>query len=422
MPVSAARLENAWARLGELARDRGPGLAFAAAVAVAGVGLAPLVARVAPIPAMVLALVVGIALSGVGARPVFREGLAFAVKTLLRWAVALLGLRIALGDIAALGVQTAVLVVVAMALTLAAGVVTARALGKDEALGALAGSATAVCGASAALATSTVLPDYRGKEADIVFVVIAVNALSTAAMLLYPPIGVALGFDAQTLGVLLGGTIHDVAQVVGAGYAVGEATGNTAVVVKLFRVFLLLPVVLAVGWWFARRGRGHGAAHVAVPGFALVFLALCAVNSAMAWAPWAMPVYGPLRGALVELSSWGLLVAIGALGLGTSLTAIARLGWRHILLVLVATAVILAVVTAAIRPRARAWCIARAARARWSSSSATRRRGGAISSVRRSCRSTMPKPSSPMRFAATARASPTPRSWRAPWSPRRPTG
>jgi uncharacterized integral membrane protein (TIGR00698 family) len=350
MTDAVTRAESAGGRLAAWLRDHAPGLALAAAVAATGVGLAPLVGRVVPIPAMVLALLVGIALSGVGTRPVFRDGLAFSIKTLLRWAVALLGLRIALGDIAALGVTTALAVAGAMALTLAAGVLCARLLGQDEALGALAGAATAVCGASAALATSTVLPRWEGKEADIVFVVVAVNALSTAAMLAYPPLGTALGFDARTLGVFLGGTIHDVAQVVGAGYAVGETTGNTAVVVKLFRVFLLLPVVLAVGWWFARqgRGRGQGDARVPVPAFALAFLALCAVNSAAAAAPWATAVYAPTKAVLVELSSWGLLVAIGALGLGTSLRAVRDLGWRHLVLVVVATAVILAAVAGAL--------------------------------------------------------------------------
>ena len=88
---------------------------------------------------------------------------------------------------------------------------------------------------------------------DVAFVVVAVNALSTVAMVVYPLICVWLGFDAQTAGVMLAATIHDVTQVVGAGYAVSETAGNTAVIVKLFRVFLMLPLVLAIGWLFARR-------------------------------------------------------------------------------------------------------------------------------------------------------------------------
>jgi uncharacterized membrane protein YadS len=144
---------------------------------------------------------------------------------------------------------------------------------------------------------------------------------------------------------MLGGTIHDVAQVVGAGYAVSDTVGNAAVIVKLFRVFLLLPVVLAIGWWFTHRGARAGEAKVPVPVFALVFLALCVINSAMAALPSLAPLYGPIKKVLVEASTWGLLIAIGALGLGTSLTAIGALGWRHIATVVGTTFVIFVIVT-----------------------------------------------------------------------------
>ena len=120
----------------------------------------------------------------------------FCLKVLLRWAVALLGLRIALGDIAALGWATALLVIVSMLMTVVAGFLCARAVRPQAGFGALAGAGTAVCGASATLATAIVVPDYKGKEADVVFVVVAVNALSTVAMVLYPLICTWLGFDA----------------------------------------------------------------------------------------------------------------------------------------------------------------------------------------------------------------------------------
>jgi uncharacterized integral membrane protein (TIGR00698 family) len=267
------------------------------------------------------------------------------VKTLLRWAVALLGLRVGLGDIAALGAETAILIVIAMAATVASGFIFARWSGQAPGFGALVAAGTAVCGASATLATSTVVPEYKGKKADIAFVVVAVNALATLTMLMYPPLCILLGFDAQTTGVMLGATIHDVAQVVGAGYAVSEPAGNTAVIVKLFRVFLLLPVVLGVGWYFTRMGMRHGAAHVPVPVFAIVFLLLCMLNSAVPLMPSMLPIYAPVKSVLVEVSTWGLLLAIGALGLGTSVKTIIGLGWRHITTALGATAVIFVVVT-----------------------------------------------------------------------------
>jgi uncharacterized integral membrane protein (TIGR00698 family) len=332
---------------GGIAGIRGilPGLALSALVAVVAVLAAPLVAALLPIPAMVIALAIGIALNPLAWRPAFAPGIAFCLKKILPWAVALLGLRIALADIAALGMTTAILVVAAMAFTLAAGVLLARAFGQSPAYGALAGAGTAVCGASATLATSIMLPDYKGKEADVAFVVVAVNALSTVAMVLYPLICTLLGFNERLTGVMLGATIHDVAQVVGAGYAVSEATGNTAVIVKLFRVFLLFPVVLAIGWSYARPA-AKAAGKIPIPLFALVFVALCVLNSIASSIITVAPAYAQVKAPLVEVSTWGLLIAIGALGIGTSLTAIATLGWRHVATVTGTTAVILTVVTA----------------------------------------------------------------------------
>ncbi|TCR66247.1 putative sulfate exporter family transporter [Bosea sp. BK604] len=298
------------------------------------------------IPSVVIALVLGMLLHPFANTPRFVPGMTFCVKKLLRWAIALLGLRIALGDIVALGLSTALLVVLAMTLTVASGFLLARWLGRERGTGALAGVATAVCGASAALATATVVPDYKGKSADVAFTVIAMNALSTLAMLGYPLICVWLGLNAQQTGILLGATIHDVAQVVGAGQSVSDDAANAAVIVKLFRVFMLLPAVLIVGWWLARDGhKVSEEAKVPVPVFAIVFLGLCLLNSLLATQPALAGIYPPIRAGLLEASRWGLLVAIAALGLGTSIAAMARLGWRHLVLVTGTSLVILVVVT-----------------------------------------------------------------------------
>ena len=333
------------ARVAGMFAAAAPGLLLAFAAATGASLLAPLVQRVTPIPTIVLALILGIMLHPIATRPVFQPGLAVAVKHLLRWAVALLGLRVALGQIAGLGLRTAGLVICAMALTIVSGFALARCLRQHAPYGALAGAASAVCGASAALATAAVLPAYPGKDRDTVFVVVAVNALSTIAMLVYPALCAWLGFDAQTTGIMLGATIHDVPQVVGAGYAVGEIAGNTAVVVKLFRVFLLLPAVLCIGLWCSGRGRGAGTPSVPVPVFAFVFLALCILHSAISALPHPIPVYEQARAWLIEASTWGLLVAIAALGLGTSLSAFVLLGWRQIATVVGTTLVILVAVT-----------------------------------------------------------------------------
>lgn len=333
--------------------DLGPGIALSVAVAAFSYLAEPVFARLLKeatgwsytLPAIVIALVVGIALNGFASKPALQPGITWCVKKLLRIAIALLGIRIALSDIMGLGLSTALLVVAAIVLTIASGVCLARWLKVGDGCGVLAGAATAVCGASATLATATVVPQYPQKGADVTFTVVAANAVSTLVMILYPPLCVLIGLDVQNTGVMLGATIHDMAQVVGAGYAVSEPVGNTAVIVKLFRVFLLLPVVLAIGWWFTRSGGEHGDAKVPVPVFALAFLGLCLVNSAAAFAPDLLPVYAPIKTTMIQLSSWGLLIAIAALGLGTSLSSLLRIGWRHIAVFTGTTCILLVFVT-----------------------------------------------------------------------------
>jgi len=330
------------------------GIVLSAVVALAAYLAEPLVKSAAGgrfgIPAVVIALIIGMVLHPLANAPRFQAGMTFCVKKMLRWAIALLGLRVALGDIVALGLTTALLVIVAMAATILSGFLLARWLGRETGMGALGGVATAVCGASAALATATVVPDYKSKAADVAFTVIAMNALSTVAMLAYPLICVWLGFTPSQTGIMLGATIHDVAQVVGAGQAVSVEAANAAIIVKLFRVFLLLPAVLIVGWWLVhddakRAGDVAARAKVPVPVFAIMFLVLCLVNSLLATQPALADLYQPIRTMLLSISTWGLLIAIAALGLGTSLGAMARLGWRHLALVTGTSLVILVIVT-----------------------------------------------------------------------------
>ena len=317
-----------------------PGIGLALALALAAYGIQPLVAHLLPVPALVIALIIGIWLHPFASRPIFAAGLRYCVSRILRIAVALLGLRIAIGDIAALGWGTALIVILAMVATVSTGIALSRLLGLSSHFGALAGTATAVCGASAALATSSVLPAYKGKEADTIFVVIAVNLLSTIAMLIYAPAGHMLGMDERTIGILLGGSIHDVAQVVGAGFAVSDTAGAAAVIVKLFRVLLLLPFILVIGFAFTRSTTAKAPA----PVFAFAFLALCLVNSAMPLMPEFGATYATIKSVASLASTWGLLIAIAALGLGTSLKSILQLGWRHMAIVTGATLVIFACV------------------------------------------------------------------------------
>jgi uncharacterized integral membrane protein (TIGR00698 family) len=304
-----------------MARGR-DGLAVAGIVAI---GATFLSTRLGPSP-MLFALLLGMALNFLRDHERCRPGIDLASTLVLRTGVALLGLRITVGEIAALGWSTAAIAVAGIALTIGVGLVAARALHLGERFGVLTGGAVSICGASAALAISSVLPRNEHSERDASFVVISVTALSTIAMIAYPILARMLSLDDRMAGVFLGGTIHDVAQVVGAGYSVSQSAGDTATIVKLLRVAMLLPVCLAIGMVLRSRG-GRGTASVPVlPRFAVAFGILVLAGSV----GWVSP---PLAEAGGSVSAWLLATAMAAIGMKTSLSALARVGARAIALV-----------------------------------------------------------------------------------------
>lgn len=285
-------------------------------------------------PVMLLALLIGMSLNFLSEEQRALPGLRFATKPVLQVGVALLGLRIAFGDIAALGVETLVLVIVGVLATIGAGVLLARWFGRSGTFGLLAGGATAICGASAALAISSALPQSRERDRETAFVIVIVTTLSTIAMVLYPVLAHALGFDDRTTGIMLGATIHDVAQVVGAGYAVSGEAGDAATVVKLFRVVLLLPMVFCIALLFRSSGSRLGISRLPVPLFAVAFAVLVAVHS-FRLLPEA------IERPLEELSRWCLLTAVAAIGIRTSIPDMLKMGGSAIAVPAGATIVLL---------------------------------------------------------------------------------
>ncbi len=230
------------------------------------------------------------------------------------------------------------MVVASVVLTILISVVLARLLGFGWMFGMLTGGATAICGASAALALSVALPANEKKERATLFTVIGVSALSTLAMILYPMIARSLGLDPAAAGIFLGGTIHDVAQVVGAGYSMSTETGDTATVIKLMRVAMLVPVILCAS--LITRASSQVAdvqKPPLLPGFAVAFVLLAAINST-GWLPPALPALGS------DLSQVCLVTAIAALGMKTRLQELANVGLRPILLMVLESALLVGLV------------------------------------------------------------------------------
>lgn len=325
-------------------RGHWPGILLSVVVAAA----ATFIADTRGGPTLLYALLIGMALHTAVAGGSARPGIDFSARRVLRLGVALLGARITVEQIGSLGWYNGSLVMGGVAATIAFGMAMARLFGVPRRLGLLTGGATAICGASAAIAIATVLPRAARNddgERELIFTVAGVTVLSTVAMVMYPLLASALGLSATQAGIFLGGTIHDVAQVVGAGYSMSHEVGDVAVLTKMLRVAMLLPVVLALSVAFRLRSRqnsaqpadrqadGQSAAQIGgrrradppLPPFLLGFIALLAMASTGLIAP-------PVGAALGSVSRACLVVAIAAVGLKTSLLDVRKVGLRAALL------------------------------------------------------------------------------------------
>lgn len=293
-------------------------------------------------PTLLYALLVGIAFHYMSKDPKAAPGIEFASKTILRIGVALLGARISAGQIAELGVMPVILVPVAVITTILLGRYAAKPLGLTPNQGVLTGGSVAICGASAALAISAALPRGKDHERDTLFTVIAVTVMSTVAMILYPPLVQALGLDDRAAGILLGGTIHDVAQVVGAGHLISDEAAVVATYVKLLRVAMLMPVVMTIAWIYSRAPAEAGKRGPFLPGFLIAFAVLAVINSLG-----LIPSF--TAEPISHASRWCLVCAIAALGMKTSLESLSQVGWRPMALITAETVFILVLVLAALK-------------------------------------------------------------------------
>jgi uncharacterized integral membrane protein (TIGR00698 family) len=291
--------------------------------------------------AMLFALLLGMAMNFLSTEGACVQGIQFSASTLLRIGVALLGVRITFAQITALGVLPVAMIVLSVALTIGFGILLARLLGYRNRFGVLTGGAVAICGASAAMAIAAVMPTHaedKVKERATIFTVIGVSTLSTVAMVVYPIIVAALGLGHEQAGVFLGGAIHDVAQVVGAGYGMSKETGDVATIVKLLRVAILLPVILIITLSYRKHhvaGPSGTSLPPVVPWFVAAFALLVAVNSAGL-------IPSSIQQSLQTLSTWLLVVSMSAIGMKAHLKDFATVGFKPILL-MVSETVFLAV-------------------------------------------------------------------------------
>ena len=314
-----------------------------------GVMLCSLIAIIATIvatryqaPVMLFALLLGLSAHSFYQHHYIQPGINYCSRELLRFCVGLLGVRIAFADIVSLGITPPLIVMVSMALTMFFGVIFARVLGLPKVFGVLSGGAVAVCGVSAAAAISTVLPNDKSQEKYFALTVIGITTFSTLSMIFYPILAGYLGFSDELSGVFIGGSIHDVAQVIGAGYSISPEAGDIAIYIKLLRVALLMPIVMLVFFVFKDKdSKMSGGVSAFIPGFLIIFFVLAFLKNMGILPVWLIEVIRHMSSAL-------LVVAIAAIGVKTSLKQVLSVGWKPIILMATETVFLAGLVIASI--------------------------------------------------------------------------
>ncbi len=286
-------------------------------------------------PTILYALLMGMSLNYLSLEGRCVEGIQFSARVVLRIGIALLGARITFEQLLSLGITPITIVLLGVSTTILVGFIAGRWLNLSTSQGILTGASVGICGASAALAVSAVLPQTKETEKQLLFTVIGVTALSTIAMIAYPLLVSVLDLSPDESGIFLGATIHDVAQVVGAGYLISDDVGDVATFTKLLRVAMLVPVVIIISLIFSHKGKkahpkGSILTKLPLPLFLVAFITVVAINSSGFLSP-------SVAAGMIEASRWALIIAMVGLGMKASFKELSTVGWKPIALLLFET-------------------------------------------------------------------------------------
>lgn len=259
----------------------------------------------------------------------WRSGLKFCSKRILRIGIIFFGFRLTLADVAQVGLSAVALDIFIVCSTIGLGLLVGKWLNIDKETTLLTSSGSAICGAAAVLGAEATLKSEAYKTAVAVSTVVLFGTLS---MFLYPVLYRNGFFPLSTheMGLYTGSTVHEVAHVVGASNAMGKEVAEVAVIVKMIRVILLVPVLLVFSW--SARSRSESVEpdqrRLVVPWFALLFLLAIALNTLLSLSP---AVTEPIK----TVDNFALTMAMTALGCETTIDKFRQAGWRPFVLALV---------------------------------------------------------------------------------------
>lgn len=286
-----------------------PGLTLAVAVAAAAYGIS--VVTPGPVGAVPVAVVLGLAVGLLVPRDQLEKGIGVATKRILRLGIILLGARLSLAEVAQLGLGSVGLVIATLIVGFATAWFVGRAVGVSAELSALLGIGSAVCGNTAIMASA---PIIKAPSRDVGLAVATITLCGTAALLVYPVIGRALGMSDVGFGIWAGLAVQDTSQVVATGAAFSDEARDVATVVKLVRNTSLAAILPLLAWWWQRSGRSAEAAggwRKAFPLFVLGFLGLAGLRSVGV-------IDEQLGSILAEAANIAILVAVAGLGLSVT--------------------------------------------------------------------------------------------------------
>ncbi len=301
------------------------GIFLAAAVTVNAYLIAdvPLIKQFSLSP-IILAILIGMLIKNtLGVRRPMREGVKFCSKKVLRLAIILLGFKLNLADVGELGLQATLLILFVSTATMLFTYYIGKKIGVAKGLALLIGAGSSVCGASAVIAVDAVSP--HTKEEDVAFAIGVVTIFGTLFMLLYPIMFKLFNMSYAFYGMWAGLSIHEVAQVVAAGFAVSEEAGLSATIVKLTRVLFIIPVTLWLSFAAVRATAGakFDIKKISVPWFVLMFLGVIIFNSFNILGKQAADI-------MIQADNYLMTAAMAALGLETSFSAMRKVGMKPV--------------------------------------------------------------------------------------------
>ncbi|MFF2050356.1 YeiH family protein [Leifsonia sp. NPDC058194] len=313
------------ARLVTRGADVAPGVGVTIVIALVATGIARLVPALgSALPALLIGVVVAIVRKPTGR---VAPGVAYSGKFVLQLAVVLLGVQLSLSSILVVGVQSLPVMLSSLVVCLLAAWLIGRALRIPARERTLIGVGTGICGASAIAAVS---PIIGAASSEIAYAVSTIFLFNAIAVVVFPYLGHALGMDPHTFGLFAGTAVNDTSSVVAAASLFATSALGFAVVVKLVRTLMIIPISIGLAVVENRRTNA-GTPMTArralglVPWFLVGFVLVAVVNS-------VVPIPAPVHDGLVTVSVFLVSVALAGIGLSTDLTAIRRAGWRPLLL------------------------------------------------------------------------------------------